>query len=72
MDNTFELSNRQIRVLGLACVCPLGEQLSNCCMGELREKPLRERASLIKNMPEEELDRIIAQHKACFAKREHE
>ena len=70
MDNTVELSNRQIRVLGLACTCPLGEQFSGCCMGELREKPLKERVSLANNMSEEELDIIIAQHKTCLAERE--
>jgi hypothetical protein len=70
VDKTVELSDRRTFVLGLACGCPFGEQLSGCCMGELREKPLKERVSLAKNMSEEELDIIIAQHKTCLAERE--
>jgi hypothetical protein len=71
MDKTVELSDRRTFVLGLACACPFGEQLSGCCMGKLREKPLKERVSLARNMSEEELDMIIAQHKTCLAEREH-
>jgi hypothetical protein len=70
VDNTVELSDRQIRVLGLACVCPLGEQLSGCCMGELREKPLRDRVTLVRNMSNGELDIILTQHKTCLTERE--
>jgi len=70
MDNTLELSDRQIWVLGLACTCPLGEQLSGCCLGEIREKHLRGRQNLVRNMSEGELGRIITQHKACLTERE--
>jgi hypothetical protein len=72
MDNTVELSERRTWVLGLACACPFEEQLSGCCMtGKLREKPLRERVSIVMNMSEEEVDIIIARHKTCFAGREY-
>jgi len=70
MDNTVELSDRRTFVLGLACACPFGEQLSGCCIRKLREKPLKERISLTKNISEEELGIVIAQHKTCLAERE--
>ena len=66
MDKTVELSDRRTFVLGLACGCPFGEQLSGCCMGELREKPLRDRVAPVRNMSEGELDIIITQHKECL------
>ena len=70
MDNTVELSDRQIRVLGLACACPLGEQRPDCSLGELRAKPLRDRVGLVRNMSEGELDIIITHHKECLTERE--
>ena len=70
MDNTVELPNKRAWVLGLACECPFGEKLSTCCLGEIRKKHLKARINLVKNMSEEELDRIITDHKKCLVKRE--
>jgi len=72
MDNTVELPNRKAWVVGLACECPFGEQLSSCCLGEIRKGHLKARGNLVRGMPEEELDRIITHHKKCLAKREHQ
>jgi len=70
MGDAIDQTDRRIWVLGLACACPFGDPISGCCMEKLREKSLRERASLVKKMSEEELNMIVTQHKACFAEKE--
>jgi hypothetical protein len=70
VDNIVELSNRQIRVLGLACTCPLGKQRTDCSLGEIRKKHLQARKTLVRSMSEGELDMIITQHKTCLTERE--
>jgi hypothetical protein len=55
---------------GLFVECPFGEVLDTCPMKNIRELPLKQRFSLVKQMNAEQLNTFIIHHETCSWKRE--
>jgi hypothetical protein len=57
-------------IKGLLIDCPFGKAVDDCPAKDLRILPILDRFKAADRMEENQLDLIIAHHKACLAKRE--
>jgi hypothetical protein len=70
VKQVLDIEDKRIWVQGLLIDCPVGAPLDTCPAKDLRQMPLKDRLKLVVSMTEEQLDEIIAHHRACLAERE--
>lgn len=68
----YKLRDKRAWVKGVLVECPLGTPLESCPANKVRGLPLPELVRIVNEMPDEQLDVIIAYHENCLKQREAE
>lgn len=66
----YTLGGKISWVLGLVVECPLNDPTSKCPVNKLRDLPIKDSATRISDMEENQLDEIISYHRQCLWERE--
>ena len=64
------IKDKKVLVKGFLCGCPMGVELNDCTITDIRRFPLKERISNIEGLKEKELDFLIKTHRECRTQRE--
>ena len=65
------LENKKAWVQGLMVDCPFGKALDSCPAKDLRILPINDRFEIVKQMVENQINKIIQHHIKCLEEREN-